>query len=71
MIFFSLLIPDMTNEEEQLLDEALIKTYDVAYIMSAYSTSVDQLSATDSDLEAKLSGVSGNMFPVTSVEKEN
>ena len=27
MIFFSLLIPDMTNEEEQLLDEALIRTY--------------------------------------------
>jgi len=27
MIFFSLLIPDMTNVEEQLLDEALIKTY--------------------------------------------
>lgn len=27
MIFFSLLIPDMTNEEEQLLDEALVKTY--------------------------------------------
>ena len=27
MIFFSLLIPDMTNEEEQMLDEALIKTY--------------------------------------------
>ena len=26
-IFFSLLIPDMTNEEEQMLDEALIKTY--------------------------------------------
>lgn len=45
--------------------------YDVAYIMSAYSTSVDQLSATQTDLEAKLSGVSGNMFPVTSVEKEN
>ncbi len=45
--------------------------YDVAYIMSAYSTSVDQLSASDSDLEAKLSGVSGNMFQVTSVEKEN
>lgn len=45
--------------------------YDVAYIMSAYSTSVDQLSATQSDLEEKLSGVSGKMFPVTSVEKEN
>lgn len=27
MIFFSLLIPDMTNEEEQMLDEALIHTY--------------------------------------------
>lgn len=27
MIFFSLLIPDMTNEEEQLVDEALIRTY--------------------------------------------
>lgn len=27
MIFFSLLIPDLTNEEEQMLDEALIRTY--------------------------------------------
>jgi len=27
MIFFSLLIPDMTNVEEQLLDEALVITY--------------------------------------------
>lgn len=27
IIFFGLLIPDMTNEEEQMLDEALIKTY--------------------------------------------
>ena len=27
MIFFSLLIPDMTNEEEQMLDGALIRTY--------------------------------------------
>ncbi len=27
MIFFSLLIPDMSNEEEQMLDEALLKTY--------------------------------------------
>lgn len=26
-VFFSLLIPDMTHEEKQLLDEALIKTY--------------------------------------------
>ena len=27
MLFFSLLVPDMTNEEEQILDDALIKTY--------------------------------------------
>ena len=27
MTFFTLLIPDMTNEEEQMLDEALIRTY--------------------------------------------
>lgn len=27
MTFFALLIPDMTNEEEQMLDEALIRTY--------------------------------------------
>lgn len=27
MTFFALLVPDMTNEEEQMLDEALIKTY--------------------------------------------
>ena len=27
MIFFSLLIPDLSNEEEQMLDETLIKTY--------------------------------------------
>lgn len=27
MIFFSLLIPDLSNEEEQMLDEALVKTY--------------------------------------------
>ena len=27
MIFFALMIPDMSNEDEQLLDEDLIKTY--------------------------------------------
>jgi len=27
LIFFALLVPDMSNEEEQMLDEALIKTY--------------------------------------------
>ncbi len=27
MIFFGLLVPDLTNEEEQLIDDAIIKTY--------------------------------------------
>lgn len=45
--------------------------YDMAYIMSAYSTSVEQLSIDQSDMESKLRGVSANMFPVTSVEQEN
>lgn len=27
MIFFGLLIPDLTNEEEQIIDDAIIKTY--------------------------------------------
>lgn len=29
LIFFHLLIPDLTNEEEQLVDEAIIKTYNL------------------------------------------
>ncbi len=45
--------------------------YDVAYIMAAYSTSVEQLNANQSDLQAKLNNVTGSMFPVTSIEKEN
>lgn len=45
--------------------------YDVAYIMSAYSTSVEQTSISQSDMESKLTGMTANMFPVTSVEKEN
>ena len=45
LIFFSLLIPDMTNEEEQMLDEALIKTY------SEFAITHDNDSLTD-DLES-------------------
>lgn len=33
-VFFSLLIPDMTNEEEQLLDEAIIDTYSLKGIIN-------------------------------------
>ena len=45
--------------------------YDTAYILSAYSTSVEQLSNDPDDMQKKLDGVTANMFPVTSVEREN
>lgn len=45
--------------------------YDTAYILSAYSTSVEQLSNDPEDMKKKLDGVTANMFPVTSVEREN
>ncbi len=44
--------------------------YDMAYIMAAYSTSVNQADVDQSDVEAKLSSVSSEMFPVTAVERE-
>ena len=45
--------------------------YDTAYILSAYSTSVEQLSNDPEDMKKKLDGVAASMFPVTSVEREN
>ncbi len=40
-IFFSLLIPDMTHEERQLLDEALVKTYNLKGITHDNATLAD------------------------------
>lgn len=44
--------------------------YDVAYIMSAYSTSVEQTLIDQVEMKAKLLAVSSEMFPVTAVERE-
>lgn len=41
-IFFSLLIPDMTHEEKQLLDEALVKTYALKGITHDNKTLADK-----------------------------
>lgn len=41
-IFFSLLIPDMTHEEKQLLDEALVKTYSLKGITHDNKTLADK-----------------------------
>ena len=46
MIFFSLLIPDMTNVEEQLLDEALIKTYEEFGITHDNASLYEEVSST-------------------------
>ena len=44
--------------------------YDVSYILAAYSASLQQQNTTTADMLSKLSGTTGQMFPVTSVEKE-
>ena len=45
LTFFGLLIPDMTNEEEQMLDEALIKTYADFGITHDIATIFEDMSA--------------------------
>lgn len=40
-VFFSLLVPDITYEEKQLLDEALIKTYEAFGITEDNNTLID------------------------------
>ena len=44
--------------------------YDVSYILAAYSASLQQQNTTSSDMLTKLSGTTGQMFPISSVEKE-
>ena len=44
--------------------------YDVSYILAAYSASLQQQNTTTADMLSKLNGATGQMFPVTSVEKE-
>lgn len=44
--------------------------YDVSYILAAYSTSLEQQNTSEADMLSKLDAVAGDMFPVTSVEKE-
>ena len=44
--------------------------YDVSYILAAYSASLQQQNTTSSDMLSKLSGTTGQMFPISSVEKE-
>ena len=45
--------------------------YDVCYILAAYSASMQQQDVSKEDMITKLEGVSGEMFPVSQVEKES
>lgn len=42
--------------------------FDVAYILAAYSTSMNQQNTNEADMKAKLESYGGEMFPVTSQE---
>lgn len=44
--------------------------YDMSYILAAYSASLEQKDTTAEDMVAKLTGVSGQMFPVSYEEKQ-
>ena len=59
-IFFSLLIPDMTHEERQLLDEALIKTYEEKGI----THDNDSLTDADNPDQYKEMPVLGDLYAV-------
>lgn len=62
---------DLNLSMNSLIDNAkLAGGYDVTYIMAAYSTSVEQLSIDQRDMESKLMTVTANMFPITSIVKQ-
>lgn len=50
---------------EALDDQAGDSSYDVAYILSAYSVSMEQIGTSEEDMTRKLSNLAGKLFPVT------
>ena len=50
---------------EALDDQAGDSSYDVAYILCAYSVSMEQLGTSQEDMARKLSSLAGKLFPVT------
>lgn len=65
-IFFSLLIPDMTHEERQLLDDALIRTYALKDITHENST----LEAPDHPGQYRTMPVLGDLYEVLKESQE-
>lgn len=50
---------------EALDDQAGDTSYDVAYVLCAYSVSMEQLGTSQEDMARKLSSLAGKLFPVT------
>ena len=50
---------------EALDDQAGDTSYDVAYVLCAYSVSMEQLGTSQEDMARKLSNLAGKLFPVT------
>ena len=65
-IFFSLLIPDMTHEEKQLLDDALIKTYEEKGI----THDNDSLISPDNPEEYRKMPVLGDLYETLATDKQ-
>ena len=65
-IFFSLLIPDMTHEEKQLLDDALIKTYEEKGI----THDNESLISPDNPEEYRKMPVLGDLYEILATDKQ-
>ena len=65
-IFFSLLIPDMTHEEKQLLDDALIQTYEKKGI----THDNDSLISPDNPEEYRKMPVLGDLYETLATDKQ-
>ena len=65
-IFFSLLIPDMTHEEKQLLDDALIKTYEEKGI----THDNESLISPDNPEEYRKMPVLGDLYETLATDKQ-
>ena len=65
-IFFSLLIPDMTHEEKQLLDDALIKTYEEKGI----THDNDSLISPENPEEYRKMPVLGDLYETLATDKQ-
>ena len=56
---------DQELSQEALDDQAGDSSYDVAYVLCAYSVSMEQLGTSQEDMARKLSSLADKLFPVT------